>query len=137
MGRCTNAYEYNGYEPPYYPARTRLLFKGRGSEIECRAYEVLSVKASSRVLPENLFSPDQFLRENSIPLRYLTNGSIYQRLPSGQLLKTPGASPKLALSKRDYYENRYAYLAMALVSTLFLCLGLRSSAHERSKKGKP
>ena len=103
------------------------LFVRHGEkDIEYRAYEVLSVKTSTRPKPETHFDPDGLLRSSSMHLRYLTNDSVYLRLPSGKLLLSGGSSLNVRLSNADYYRNRYFYLCMGLMAVVFFRAALRT-----------
>jgi len=121
-------YAYESYRPPYYPTRITAHFINRDKEIEYRAYSILSLATSPNPLPQSRFGPEPFLLANAMPTFYLTNDSIFFKLPSGQLIETPATIPKLRLSGSDFFKNRYYYFAAASVTLWFLALVLRTKA---------
>ena len=121
------SYQYSEYQPPYYPSRISTYFQHNRKETECDN-RILSVAATNTPLPRAAFEPLSYLTSNHMSLRVLTNNSIYTQLPSGRLVETPGATPKMHLTPTDYYANRYYYLAVIIISTGFLYLAVRRSS---------
>jgi len=128
------AYEYAPEVQPLFPARISLFFQHRGSEIEFRSYEVLSITRASGPMARELFSPDRFLGFKSAPSRYLTNDSIYMQLPSGRMLETPAVPAKLALNRADYFKNRYFYAATLFVAAFFFVLMIRTNSSQHQER---
>jgi hypothetical protein len=130
------AYEYTPEIQLPFPGRIRLFFQNRGSEIEFRSYELLSLTRAQTPMPRESFAPEALTQTapKSGPMRYLTNGSIYIRLPSGQMLETPAASAKLSLGREDYHRNRYFYAATALVGASFVFLIVRTNGSKHNQK---
>ncbi|MCI0540401.1 MAG: hypothetical protein L0Z50_34800 [Verrucomicrobiales bacterium] len=132
LARYRILYEYHSYRPPYYPARIRinLLYKNR--EVEYASYAIDSVSIAAKPLPRSHFDPAPFIEANRLQVQYFTNGNVYSKLPSGGLIETFGAAPKIKLSARDYRSNGYYYLAVGAATSLFLVLAIN-----QKKKGIP
>lgn len=132
-------YHYDTYAPPYYPSRITSYFRYHGKEICYRACQLLSIQTAPKALPESSFDPSPYILASRRALLYLTNDSIYFKLPSGKLIESPSSVPKLKLSSVDYRKNIGYYLAAATVTLLFLGLTAREWIHQhqinRIKKG--
>lgn len=130
------AYEYQERISPTFPSAIRLYLQTRGREIEYRSYEVLEVKLAKAPMPESWFAPSALMDGTTMELRYFTNDSIYVPLPSGRMLETPsGPAPRLALSREDYFRNRYYYLAGGCLTAFFGLLAFRRPNCETRKQG--
>jgi hypothetical protein len=119
VARYRLSYEYQPQPSPFFPSRITLYLQQRGQEIEYRQYDILSLKRGTSPLSLDIFSPAKLLEANRMALRFYTNDAIYAALPSGRLLQTPAAAPRLALGREDYYRNRYFYLALTVITLSF------------------
>jgi hypothetical protein len=128
------SYEYASSAPSGYPKRVSLVVKHGSKETEYRSYELISVKAGNRPMPETHFDPDHLRDNRSIQLRLLTNDSIFLRLPTGKLLESRASLPNAKLTQAEYYRNRYFYLSMSLVTLVFFRAFIRKSSINSLKK---
>lgn len=119
-------YRYEPYAPPYFPTSITSYFQRAGQEVEYRAYRILSVTVTNRPFTRDLIDPERFIESHGMRLRWMTNGTLYSKLPSGALIETPGAMPKTKLTLQDYYANRYYYLAVLLTTVGFIALAAKT-----------
>lgn len=129
-------YDYRNRDFWPYPNRVTSYWKAPQREIEYRAYEITELRLARRPLPDEVFRPTE-IGENPSRVRYFTNNSVYIRLPSGRMLEAPGAGPKLALTRADYYRNRYFYVASTAVTVAFVALGIKLKPGQSNQGGKP
>ena len=123
-------YEYARYEPPFFPSSITSYFQRQGREVEYRAYHILSIRTTNSPLPRAAFDPERYMETHGMRLRLMTNGTLYTQLPSGALIETPGALPKLKLTPQNYYANRYYYLAAGLSTVAMLAILARTKPRE-------
>lgn len=136
LARYRILYDYRSYVPPYYPWRIRINLLHKDQEIEYASYSIESVSTAAQRLPKGHFDPAPFIEANRLETHYYTNGNVYSRLPSGQLIETFGAAPKMKLSAREYRSNGYYYLAVAVATTFFFVLALNQRKKEMPKNAR-
>ena len=127
------AYDYEHYASPYYPCHITAFFRFQGKEVPYRAYTLISVRTAEKPLPESDYDLRSYFPANDQPLLYLTNESVYVKLPSGRLLESPSSVPRLKLTRDDYRKNRPYYVAAASVSLCFLALTIREEVRRKQR----
>lgn len=130
IARYRLAYEYAPHATVLFPARIRLFLSAAGREVEYRCYDILSLSLARGPLTEEHFRAVQLAGPGGVSVRYLTNDSIYARLPSGTMLETAGAPVRLHWSGDQYYRHRYFYVLVGLVSVFFAVLMIRMRVNE-------
>jgi hypothetical protein len=118
-------YDYADEWAAGYPSRIAAHFVNGEREILYSELFILSVKISQAALPEDHFSlastvmaPDRML--------YLTNDSVYARLPSGRLIEAPGVTRRSRFDPGGYHRNRYYYAAAGAWTICCFALGVRT-----------
>jgi hypothetical protein len=137
IARYRIAYEYHSLKPPLFPSRISMLLQTGGREIEYRSYEVRSLKRATRPMQEISFSPEAIQHVNDLPVKYLTNGSVFIRLPSGRLLEAGGVPAKLSLTAQDHYSNRYFYASALFLSAIFVFFAVRTHSNQPTESLNP
>jgi hypothetical protein len=118
------AYDYADYRAPYYPSRIRAHFVRDGKEIVYSEFNILSLAVADQTLSEAHFNLSSVMLADGRSLLYLTNDTLYGRSRSGELVEAPAGVAFLRLSRREYYRNRYYYLAAMTWTFGLLLLGL-------------
>jgi hypothetical protein len=127
------AYDYAAYRAPWYPSRIASHFVRGDQEVLLGEWHLLSLATAPGPLPESHFNPLATSLADSGRLLYLTNDSIYSRLPSGQFLETPYGAPAVQLASKDYHRNRYFYAAAGAWTIALLALGWRTQQSAKHK----